>query len=183
MATISQMAKFQDFDIKMLLEGTSTSLKKSVSLTPKMTSFAQPNWDMIPTKGGTKRSEEELERAIIELAQKEAASGILAETSARAALEKEYMSLVSPDRKAAFSKYDGVSGVVNGTELNAFGRRELMIYSSTERMWSTMPTKSELNMYSRFHEIYRNAFQAYEAEHGKVVGTPTVGPAKMNFFA
>ena len=56
-----------------------------------------------------------------------------------------------------------------------------MIYSSVDRTWSTVPTTGELDMYSKFNGIYRDAYMAYEAEHGKVVGTPTVSPANINY--
>ena len=177
---VSQMAKLGDFDINKLLGSKNKTVAKNMPTNSAAVSFAQPNWNMIPTKGGTGRSAEELEKAIIALAEKEASAGILAGTKERAALEREFMSLVSPDRRAAFAGYNGVSGSVFGNVTNAFGGRELMIYSSVERSWSTMPTQNELDMLSRFHEIYRNAFTAYEAEHGKVVGTPTVSPARFN---
>ena len=179
--TINQMAKNQVFDINKLLGDTGKTTNKRVSSSSAGVSFAQPNWEIVPTKGGTTRSQESLEKAIVELAQKEAAGGVLAATKERTALMKEYMSLVSPDRKSAFAKYDGKSGFVSGAVMNAFGGRELMIYSSVDRTWSTMPTKNELDMYSRFNEIYTNAYTAYEEVHGKVVGTPKVTSASFNF--
>ena len=175
---INDMVRLQNSDFNKLFGKDNKTANKSSNVSK--TSFAQPNWNMIPTKGGTKRTAEELEKAIIALAEKEAAGGILAGTKERAALEREFMSLVSPDRKAAFAGYNGVSGSVFGNITNAFGGKELMLYSSVERSWSTMPTQNELDMLSRFHEIYRNAFMAYEAEHGKVVGTPTVSPARFD---
>ena len=177
---VTQMAKLNNLDINKLLGNESNTVKKS-QIKSVAVDFAQPNWNMIATKGGTTRSQESLEKAIVELAQKEAAGGILAGTNERTALMKEYMSLVSPDRKAAFANYDGKSGFVSGSVMNAFGGRELMIYSSVDRTWSTMPTKNELDMYSRFNEIYTNAYTAYEDVHGKVVGTPKVTPASFNF--
>ena len=177
---INQMAKLGNFDINKLLGNGNKAVAKNAPTNSPAVSFAQPQWNMIPTKGGTNRSTEQLEKAIVALAEREAASGILASTKERAALEREFMSLVSPDRRAAFAGYNGVSGSVLGNVTNAFGSRELMIYSSVERSWSTMPTQNELDMLSRFHEIYRNAFTAWEAENGKVVGTPTISPASFN---
>lgn len=175
---ISQMVRMQDFDINKLFG--LKSAKKPVAPSPAKVPYAQPNWNKIPTKGGTTRTQEELEKAIVELAQKEAANGILAGTNARYDLQREFVSLVSPDRKSLFAKYDGVSGALFGVSVNAYGGRELMIYSSVEKTWSTALTKSEMDMYSKFNGIYTDAYLAYEAEHGKVVGTPTVRPGKLD---
>jgi len=177
---INDMAKHGNFDINKLLGSKKATPTKNTQAKSKNISTPQPQWNMIPTKGGTTRSADELEKAIIALAEKEASAGILASTKERAALEREFMSLVSPDRRAAFAGYNGVSGSVVGNVTNAFGGKELMIFSSVERSWSTMPTQNELDMLSRFHEIYKNAFTAWETENGKVVGKPTVSPASFN---
>ncbi len=128
-----------------------------------------PDWNVIPTRGTPKMSDDEFEQAIKDLARKEASQGILAGTKERQQLTREYISVVSPDRKAWFA--GGTPSAV-GTKGNP--NKPQMHYNHSVGGWMWQGTPAENDRMARFNDIYRQAFADYEAEHGKVVGTPTV---------
>jgi hypothetical protein len=135
----------------------------------------KPDWNTIPTKD-TAMSEEEFEEAIKALAFKTAEKGMAMEDIGKAKeafrteenkLLHKYISVASPDRKAAYENFKGTP-YDNSNYATVYGnpKQELMIYANGA--WGTMPTKDELSKYSKFYEIYQNAMKEYETENGKI---------------
>jgi len=107
----------------------------------------KPNWNelnYVPTKKNVSMSEEEFEEAIVALALKNAKSGNLDLTHEWYKLQTDYISVVSPDRKAA---------------------SEMMIYAQGK--WSAVFTPEEQARVSKFGQIYMETLKQYEAEHGQ----------------
>ncbi len=129
-----------------------------------------PDWGAIPTKEPPKMSEQEFEQAIKDLARKEASQGILAGTEEQRKLMRDYVSVVSPDRKSWFPGGANPSSV-GGKEDPVKPR---MHYNPNFGKWFWKGTSVENDRMAKFNEIYQQAFQEYESEHGKVVGNPTV---------
>jgi len=78
-----------------------------------------------------------------------------------------YVSVVSPDRKAAYAKTDFTeSNIVCGNELNNWGRNELM--SWTPSGWTQSPTTAEMERWKKFNNLYIDTLKAYETEHGQI---------------
>jgi hypothetical protein len=136
----------------------------------------KPDWNTIPSKG-TAMPEEEFEEAIKALAFKTAEKGMAmkdigkAKETFRAEENKllyKYISVASPDRKAAYENFKGTN-YDNSNYATVYGnpKQELMIYANGA--WGTgMLTKDELFKYSKFYEIYQNAMKEYETENGKI---------------
>ncbi len=129
-----------------------------------------PDWSEIPTKETPKMSEEEFEQAIKDLARKEASEGILAGTEDQRKLMRDYISVVSPDRKSWFSS--GASPAIVGGKDDPVKPR--MHFNPNFGKWFWKGTPAENERMAKFHDIYQQAYQEYEAEHGKVIGTPTI---------
>jgi len=129
----------------------------------------KPDWDCIPSKDNA-MSEEEFEKAIKDLALKAAEKGMALGNASEgraafrveeAALMKQYLSTVAPDRKAAYEKY--------GSNQN------LLTYSNGA--WSAKLTPEEISKSAKFYEIYDSAIKEYEAENGKIpTGSKSYNP-------
>jgi len=129
----------------------------------------KPDWDYsIPSKDSA-MSEEEFEKAIKDLALKvaekgtalgNAGEGRLSYRHEEAKLMTKYLSVVSPDRKAAY-------------ESNTY--QDMMVYANGA--WSTKFTPDELTRSAKFYDIFNNTIKEYEAENGKIpAGTKTANP-------
>ena len=132
---------------------------------------AKPDWDYsIPSKDSA-MSEEEFEKAIKDLALKvaekgaalgNAGEGRLSYRHEEAKLMTKYLSVVSPDRKAAY-------------ENNSY--QDMMVYANGT--WSTKFTPEELSRSSKFYDIFNNTIKEYEAENGQIpAGSKTPNPYK-----
>jgi hypothetical protein len=130
-----------------------------------------PDWNRIPSKAEA-MTEEEFEEAIAALAKedakrcaemKDAAKGMKEGEEIRIRMLTEYISVVSPDRKAAYEKQGGIGYTIYGT-----GAQELM-QRGQDGKWQTAGfTEEELARASKFQEIYRAAYAEYEAEYGSI---------------
>jgi len=93
----------------------------------------------------------------------------------RSNLELQYVSVVSPDRKAAYAKTDFTKcNVVYGND-----GRGLLEWSSSG--WVTIPTSAENERVYKFADIYRETLTNYEKEHGQIPYTTisrSVAPPK-----
>jgi len=147
-----------------------------------------PMWDVFWTKREPAMSDEEFEKAIVDLALEYAkkmteignsgksASMINRElfnfgyeftNGKKAKLELQYVSVVSPDRKAAFAKTDFTkTNDVLGNEPCVLGRSEIMSWGPSG--WSIVPTIAENERVIKFAAIYRETLAAYEKEHGQI---------------
>jgi len=132
---------------------------------------AKPDWDYsIPSKDSA-MSEEEFEKAIKDLALKvaekgaalgNAGEGRLSYRHEEAKLMTKYLSVVSPDRKAAY-------------ESNTY--QDMMVYANGT--WSTKFTPEELSRSSKFYDIFNNTIKEYEAENGQIpAGSKSSNPYK-----
>ena len=154
-----------------------------------------PDWTTIPSKSDPAMSEAEFEEAIrtLSLEYAERATEIGNSGKSKSMINKElydlnrefdkkewklqtlYISVASPDRKAAYSntKYDGSSyHVVSGNEQNFLGRNELMTWSSNSpNGWTIYPTSAEHERMSKYAQIRLETLNAYEAEHGEIPHT------------
>jgi hypothetical protein len=178
---INSIARIPNFDVtQFLTNGRSKAVEKlqapESSHTPVNTPFSAPNWGKIPTKSEPKMSDEEFENAIRELARKEASQGILAGTDERSQLRRDYISVVSPDRKAMYDEsMTKTGGKMNSTYsfFDALGNKSFH-YNKQAGMWFHQSTDAEKARADKFLDIYTQAFSEYEAEHGEVTGTPQV---------
>jgi len=131
----------------------------------------KPDLNLIPSKG-TAMSEEEFEEAIKALALKTAEKGTAMEDIGKAKeifraeenkLLYKYISVASPDRKAAYESTPTIDGNFN---------QKLMVYANGA--WGTgLLTKEELSRGSKFYEIYQNTMKEYQAEHGQIPSKET----------
>ncbi len=169
------MAQSPDFDVNLFFTGKSKATKKP-EYTPVDTPFVTPNWDNILTKSKPKMSDEDFENAIRELARKEASQGILAGTDEKSQLRRDYISVVSPDRKAIYDESMAKTGGKMNSTYSFFDKQgnKSFHYNTQAGMWFLHTTDAENARREKFTEIYMDEFAKYEAEHGKVIGTPTV---------
>jgi hypothetical protein len=143
-----------------------------------------PDWTYIPTKSEPAMSEAEFEEAIKGLALEyaERATEIGNSGKSKSMINKEiynlnrefelkegklrtlFISVVSPNRKAAYDKSDGY--IVNGNEQNYWGESRLM--DCGPNSWAWYPTSAEMERISKFGGIYINTLREYEAEYGKL---------------
>jgi len=140
----------------------------------------QPDWNRIPSKN-VKMTEEEFEEAIRALAfadadrgmkMGDAGKGIHAGAMEVAKLRFEYISVVSPDRKAAYENFNGRGDTIKG-DFN-----QTLMTRNSDGVWvSEYLTKAEMERSSKFGVIYLNAMKEYEAEHGQIPYTETVKSA------
>ena len=131
----------------------------------------QPDWNRIPSKN-VKMTEEEFEEAIRALAFADAdrgmkmgnaGKGIQAGAMQYSKLQIEYISVVSPDRKAAYENFNGKGDTIKGNF------NQTLMTRNSDGVWvSEYLTKEEMARYSKFGGIYINAINEYEAEHGKL---------------
>jgi len=139
-----------------------------------------PDWNRIPSKN-VAMSEEEFEEAIRGLALADAergmkmgnaGKGIQAGQMEKSMLLIKYVSVVSPDRKGAYEKFNGKGDVIYGNF-----NQELMTRDKNGVWNSEYLTKEEMARKSKFGEIYLNAMKEYEAEHGQIPYTESIKPA------
>jgi hypothetical protein len=179
---IKQIASAHQWDQNIVdkILGNKPKEDKSVyesRFTPVDTPFVSPDFGgAIPTKSQPKMSDEQYENAIRELAREEASKGILAGTEGQRRLMREYVSVASPDRQAIYNQ----SMAKTGGKMNAtysfydkLGNKSFH-YNKGSSMWFWQGTSAEKAHKDRFTEIYTEAYTEYEAEHGKVKGTPRV---------
>jgi len=153
-----------------------------------------PMWEGFYTKREPAMSEEEFEEAIkalaVEYAEKMIEIGNSGKSASiinkelfdfgfgfvngkKATLEVQYVSVVSPDRQAAYAKADFTNSYsVYGNEINAFGEKELMRW--TPDGWTIHPTSAEIGRISKFTNIFMDTLKAYEAENGVTIPSSTV---------
>jgi hypothetical protein len=155
-----------------------------------------PMWDGFYTKREPAMSDEEFESAIKELAIEYAEKMIEIGNSGKSAsminrelfdfgqefangkqakLEILYVSVVSPDRKAAYEKADFTNSYsVYGNERNIFGENELMRWNSSSSCWSVQPTPAEEKRVGKFTTLFIDTLKAYETEHGVKIPSTTI---------
>ena len=149
-----------------------------------------PDWKKIYTKSKPAMSDEEFEKAIkglaVEYAERAMKIGNSGKSSsiinnelyklAREYEEKKYdlltpyVSVVSPDRKAAYVASDGYE--VLGNEKNYAGTNRLMMWSPS--FWTISPTNAEVERIGKFNNIYEDTLKAYEAERGVKIPNTTI---------
>jgi len=140
----------------------------------------KPDWNRIPSKN-VAMTDEEFEEAIRTLAFEDAergmrmgnaGKGILAGKAAYDKLLYEYISVVSPDRKAAYESFNGKGDVIYGN----FNQE--LLTRGQDGVWNSYYlTKEEMSRMGNFGEIYINAMKEYEAEHGQIPYTETATTA------
>jgi hypothetical protein len=165
-----------------------------------------PMWDGFYTKREPAMSDEEFEKAIVALAIEYAEKAIEIGNSEKsasminrelfnfgqefthgkyAALEVQYVSIVSPDRKAAYAKTDFTNNYsVYGDEKNIFGEDQLMRWNPYNG-WSTWITPAEEKRIGKFTNIFMDTLKAYEKEHGVTIPSTTISKVVVpprNYF-
>ena len=179
---VNDMAKMENFDINKLL-GTENNKNSKKTLnrdffdpslqgdmyTPSNTFFVPPNWSTITSKSDPIMSEEEFEKAIWEMGYKDAESdGELRRNLDVSKLMGAYISVVSPDRKAAYANAMQQTGgklPLNNTIYDSDGRR--LMHYSPNGMWLPRSTDEEKARLIKFNQIYWQGFNTYQEENGK----------------
>jgi hypothetical protein len=193
---VSEAAKMENFDINKIL-GTEKSKTKSAGInpsrdevdallqvdrfTPSNVSFNFPNWNNMISKTDPIMSDEEFEKAIWEMAWQDAANGLSRMSNPQVAeLRRAFVSVVSPDRKAAFAQTMSQTGgkmPINQIILDNNGNR--LMHYSPNGFWLPRNTNEERSRLADFNRMYQEAYAAYEKEHGKVE-QPQKGPVTVN---
>jgi len=165
-----------------------------------------PMWEGFYTKREPAMSEEEFEEAIkalaVEYAEKMIEIGNSGKSSSiinkelfdfnysfingkQAALQVQYISVVSPDRQAAYAKADFTSTYsVYGNEKTISGGNELMQWSN-QSGWSIIPTDAEVGRIKKFNNLFIDTLTAYEAENGITIPRTTISktvPVVRNYL-
>jgi len=169
------------------VENTNPAYNLSVN-TPRT-----PMWDGLWTKREPAMPDEEIEKAMADLATEFAEKSIEIGNSGKSAstinreldklrneysdkqadLQLMYVSVVSPDRKAAYAKADfTTSNKVYGNERNIVGGNELMSWSPSG--WGIWPTEAESERSKKLTNIYGDTLRAYEAENGVKIPYTTI---------
>jgi len=202
---VSEAAKMENFDINKLL-GTEKSKSKSKSINPNLsrdeaaalmsvdkyvpsnTPFTPPNWNNMLTKSDPIMTDEEFEKAIWEQAWKDASNGLARMNNPEVAqMRRSFISVVSPDRKAAYEKTMSMTGgklPINQMIFDDNGNR--LMHYTPNGFWAPRSTPDELSRLAKFNQIYNEAYSAYEKEHGEVkipTGPVTVKRMTGNPFA
>jgi len=192
---VSEAARMENFDINKLL-GTESSKANSKTkapnrdyydpsiqadmYTPSNIFFVPPNWNSIASKSDPLMSDEEFEKAIWEMAWQDAANGKERMSDPEVSkLRGAYVSVVSPDRKAAYAHTMAMTGgkmPIDQTIYDSNGKR-LMSYNPSG-FWLPRTNDDEKARLINFNRIYQEAYAAYEAEHGKV-RLPPSGPVTV----
>jgi hypothetical protein len=140
-----------------------------------------PDWTYMPTKSEPAMSETEFEEAIKSLALEyaERATEIGNSGKSNSMINKElynlnrelewkewklrtsFISVVSPDRKSTYAKYDG-------KEPFLYGNNGKISMISGPSGWIWYPTEEEEARISKYAQIYGETLRAYEAEHGQI---------------
>jgi hypothetical protein len=150
-------------------------------------------WDGFWTKREQTMPDEDIEKAVetlaIEFAEKSIEIGNSGKSASminkelnklryeyndkQANLQLMYVSVVSPDRKAAYAKADfTTSNKVYGNEKNIVGGNELMSWSPSG--WGIWPTDAEIGRLKKLTNIYVDTLRAYETEHGVKIPYTTI---------
>ena len=156
-----------------------------------------PTWEGLWTKREPTMSDEEIEKAVVALALEYAERAMEIGNSGKsssminkelfnlnrefegkkAELEVPYVSVVSPDRKAAYAKANFTeSYFVYGNERNITGGNELMRWNPYHG-WSIWPTDTEIERLKKFNNIFGDTITAYETEHGIKIPYTTISKA------
>ena len=136
---------------------------------PVNISFTKPNWDNIMTKRDKPAmSEEDFEKAIKELAQKEFATGKRDDAAYRK-LCMQHGETVSPDRKAIYE----ASMKKTGGKMNAAcmfcdqnGNKTLSYHPLTGR-WDAISTEAEFARAREFTSIYNDEIKRLKGVYGE----------------
>jgi len=164
-----------------------------------------PMWEGFYTKREPAMSDEEFEEAIkalaVEYAEKMIEIGNSGKSSSiinkelfdfgysftngkQAALEVQYVSVVSPDRKAAYAKANFTDTYsVYGNEKTISGGNELMRW--TPDGWVIHPTNTEVERYKKFTNLFIDTLKAYEADNGVTIPRSTISkvvPVVRNYL-
>lgn len=122
------------------------------------------------SKSNPAMSEKEFEEAIKKLAEKNAAAGIDEDVGDDYfKLAQQYVSVVSPDRKAiiAGAKPSTVPSGLNYDIASAYDDKgQLVATYNPSKGWSNRFTAEEKARNEKFDQIYWNAYNAYVKEHG-----------------
>jgi len=154
-----------------------------------------PIWSNIRTKSEPAMTDEEFENAIkalaVEFAEKSLEIGNSGKSSSMinkelfnftqsfingkyAELENQYVSVVSPDRKAAYANANFKdSNKVYGNEVSYRGDNELMHWNPSLG-WATVTTVAEEERTGKFTRLFIDTLKAYEAEHGVKIPYSTI---------
>ena len=131
--------------------------------------FTKPNWDNIMTKRDKPAmSEEEFEKAIKELAQKEFATGKRDDAAYRK-LCMQHGETVSPDRKAIYeSSMRKTGGKMNAACMfwDNNGNKTLS-YNPESRNWKAISTEEEFARARVFTSIYNDELARLKKEYGE----------------
>jgi len=148
-----------------------------------------PMWDCFWTKREAIMSDEDFEKEIkslaIEFAEKsmEIGNSGKGKSMINSMLDKlrneyndkqanlllNYVSVVSPDRKAAYAKADFTkSNVVYGDEPTLYGATGNEFMSWGPSGWSICMTQAEFERMQKFNRLYIDTLRDYEAEHGQI---------------
>jgi len=184
---VSEAAKMENFDINKLL-GTEKNKSKSTSFNPNLsrdeaaalmqvdkyvpsnTPFTPPNWNAILSKSERTMTDEEFEKAIWEQAWKDASNGLARMDNPEVAqMRRAFISVESPDRKAAYAQTMAQTGgklPINKIIFDSDGKR--LMHYTPNGFWAPRSTTEEKSRLAIFNQIYNEAYTAYEKEHGKV---------------
>jgi len=158
-----------------------------------------PNWDSgFWTKSTPTMTDEEMENKMAELGREFAERSVEIGNSGKPAaminrdlknLRDEfefrkadvmgmYISVVSPDRKAAYANANlQESYTIYGTEKNILGGNELMRWNPSDNSWSPWMTEAEGARMKKMDNIFADTVLAYEAEHNLKVPHTTISKA------
>jgi len=152
-----------------------------------------PIWEGQWTKRPPAMTDEEFEKKIAELGTEFAERSVEIGNSGKSAsmINKElknlrdefenrkgdlmnmYVSVVSPDRKAAYAASNG-DHRVSGNETNYRGDNELMYYNSSNGTWAAVSTKAEVERVGKLNNVFSDVITAYEKEHNLKVPYTTI---------
>jgi len=158
-----------------------------------LSSHRTPMWEGLWTKREPAMPDEEIEKKMAELAIEFAEKFVEIGNSGKgtsminrelnklryeyndkqAELQLMYVSVVSPDRKAAYAKADfTTSNKVYGSESNIVGGNELMSWSPSG--WGVWPTNAEMERLNKLTRVFGDTLKAYEAENGVKIPYTTI---------
>jgi hypothetical protein len=163
-----------------------------------------PMWETMFTKRERTISDEEIENAVKKLAVEYADRAMEIGNSGksksiinnelfnlnrefedkRSKLMVPYVSVVSPDRKAAYAQTDfqkNQGPLVYGNEPTLYAPKENVLMGWGPSGWGIYMTKAEEERLGKFNNIYMDTLIAYEAEHGQIpysTISKSVAPAK-----
>jgi len=179
---VNDMARMQSFDVSKIVNTEKSkspgkvpsrdeidALMQADRYTPSNTFFIPPNWNSISSKSDPIMSDDEFEKAIWELGYKDAASdGAHRKNLDYSKLMGAYISVVSPDRKAAYAQTMAQTGgklPINQIIYDSNGKR--VMHYSPNGIWLPRSTDEEKSRLANFNRIFWEGFNTYQAEHGK----------------